>query len=121
MKIVTTYPERIAADLAEMEFATVAGFNGGDIGVFWTEVGGPSPWEMHPDCDELLQIIEGEVAVEILPADNGGPIHQKVSSGGFIIIPKGCWHRQTMLARTAEIYVTPGETLHSNAEDPRVD
>ncbi|MCR9194196.1 MAG: cupin domain-containing protein [Hyphomonas sp.] len=121
MDIQTPHPERVADDLSAMEFASLASFNGGEVGVFWSEPGGTSPWEMHPDCDEMLQIISGEIDVEILPSDGGSAIRKRVSSGSFIVIPKGCWHRQTMLERTKEIYVTPGKSLHSLSEDPRLD
>ena len=39
----------------EMEFLRLSEFNSGETGAFWSNAGGPSPWEMHPDCDELLQ------------------------------------------------------------------
>ena len=105
----------------EMEFLDLAGFDGGGAGAFWSEPGGTSPWEMHPDCDELLQILEGEIEVEVLPpgADPGSVV--RVPAGSFVVIPRGCWHRQTILQRTREFYLTPGPTLHSGAEDPRAD
>jgi hypothetical protein len=37
-----------------MKFHEVATFNACHVGVFWLEAGGPSPWEMHPDCNEIL-------------------------------------------------------------------
>jgi hypothetical protein len=49
-------PSLIADGLAEMEFRDLSRFDDGHAGVFWSEAGGPSPWEMHPDCDEMLQI-----------------------------------------------------------------
>jgi hypothetical protein len=46
----TSDPSEIADSLAEMEFRELARFDDGHAGVFWSEAGGPSPWEMHPDC-----------------------------------------------------------------------
>ena len=46
----TFNPSEIADSLAEMEFRELACFDGGHAGVFWSEAGGPSPWEMYPDC-----------------------------------------------------------------------
>jgi hypothetical protein len=41
-------------DLGEVEFRPLAtSFNRGTIGVFWTS-SGISPWERHPDDEELL-------------------------------------------------------------------
>lgn len=76
---------------------------------------------MHPECDELLQVIEGEIDVEILPVDGGSGSTNRVPAGWFIVIPQGCWHRQTLLATTRELYLTPGPTAHSDAPDPRLE
>ena len=113
-------PLRVAKNLAEMEFHELATFNAGHVGVFWSEAGGPSPWEMHPDCNEMLQVLEGEIEVEVLPAGGGPGLRTRVLAGSFCVIPQGCWHRQRLLERSKELYLTPGSTRHSNAEDPRV-
>jgi len=112
-------PAAVADSLEEMEFRTLADFDNGQLGVFWSEGGGTSPWEMHPDCDELLQILEGAIDVEILPLAGGPGERVEVREGGMFVVPRGCWHRQTMLARTKELYLTPGRTLHSTDDDPR--
>ena len=113
-------PTAIADSLDEMEFRELASFNESGVGVFWSEAGGPSPWERHPDCDEMLQVLEGEIEVEILPEDTGASEPTVVSDGELIVIPRGCWHRQTLLRRTKELYLTPGRSEHSMEEDPRV-
>jgi mannose-6-phosphate isomerase-like protein (cupin superfamily) len=105
--------------LAEMEFQTLAEFDDGSAGVFWSEAGGPSPWEMHPDRDEMLQVLDGEIAVEWLPITGGPGEKTCVPAGRFIVVPRGHWHRQTLRSRTQEFYLTPGRSLHSNAADPR--
>lgn len=112
-------PAAIADSLSEMEFHELSKFDRGHAGVFWSEAGGPSPWEMHPDCDELLHVLEGEIEVEVLPAAGGDGIRTRVPAGSLFVVPRGCWHRQTLLVRTKELYLTPGPSLHSNADDPR--
>ena len=102
-----------------MDFKELCRFDDGAGGVFWCSEGGLSPWEMHPDCDELLHVIEGEIEVEVLPRDGGEAVGAMVSSGCFLVVPRGCWHRQRLLAKSTEFYLTPGRTLHSHAEDPR--
>ena len=109
----------IADQLDEMEFRSLTAFNEGGAGVFWTEAGGPSPWELHPDCEELLWVLEGEIEVEILPNPSGVGEKTRVRRGSFIVIPRGCWHRQNMLSRTKEMYLTPGATIMSHDNDPR--
>lgn len=121
MKIELFNPLEQAQSLSEMEFHDLAPFNAGGAGVFWSSEGGPSPWEMHPDCDELLHILEGEIEVEILPHDGGASTLANVKAGWFLVVPKGCWHRQTILTTSKELYLTPGQTLHSTSADPRVE
>ena len=113
-------PCSIADELGEMEFHQLSRFDAGQIGVFWSEAGGPSPWEMHPDCDEMLQVLEGAIDVEILPAGGEAGDVTRVEGGCFLVVPRGCWHRQTMLSRTKELYLTPGRSLHSSGVDPRL-
>jgi len=114
-------PILIADALDEMEFKELGSFNDGHMGVFWSSAGGPSPWEMHPETDELLHVLEGEIDVEILPLDAGEGTVTRVAAGGCCIVPRGCWHRQTLLVRSKELYVTPGTSLHSNEADPRTE
>ena len=120
MKVGSHDPGTAADGLAEMDFRQLAAFNAGHVGVFWSEAGGPSPWEMHPDTEEMLHILEGEIEVEVLPQDGGEGVMTRVPRGSFIVVPRGCWHRQTMLARTKELYLTPGPTRMSRAADPRL-
>ncbi len=112
-------PNVVADALGEMEFKMLAPFNSGHVGVFWSEAGGPSPWEMHPECDEMLHVLEGEIEVEVLPHDGTPGKTTHIPAGSFYVVPRGCWHRQNLLARTRELYLTPGPSLHSTADDPR--
>lgn len=109
----------IVDTLGEMEFRTLARFDAGAVGVFWSDAGGPSPWEMHADCDEMLQVLDGTIDVEVLPASGDAGIITRVPAGSLFVVPRGCWHRQTMLARTKELYLTPGRSLQSFVPDPR--
>lgn len=103
--------------LDEMEFHNLAAFNDGAVGVFWCGAG-TSPWERHPNDDELLQVIEGEVVITVLTETDS--IETTVRAGSAFVVPKGCWHRQHIPERLKELYVTPGTSDHSNAEDPRI-
>lgn len=111
-------PRSVAAAAAEMDFRTLSDFGAGQLGVFRSAAGGPSPWEMHPECDELLQVLEGEIELEILPP-TGAAERRVVGAGELIVVPQGRWHRQTLRVATVELYLTPGPTEHSTAEDPR--
>jgi len=112
-------PAAIADGLREMEFHELGKFNEGGAGVFWSNAGDTSPWEMHPDCEELLHVIEGQIDVEVLPVDGGTGSITCLEAGSFLIIPRGYWHRQTIRQKTKELYLTPGQSLHSILDDPR--
>ena len=100
----------------DLDFQQLSTFNRGSVGVFRTSKG-MSPWERHPDDDELLYVIEGEV--EIIVLTENGQVHTNVPAGSVFIVPSGHWHRHNVRDRLVEMYVTPGRTEHSNANDPR--
>lgn len=120
MRIQLLQPFVAADSIAEMEFRTLGDFDDGHAGVFWSEAGGPSPWEMHPTGDELLSVLEGEIEIEVLPDDRGPSTTIRVVAGEMIVVPRGCWHRHNILKRTKEFYLSPGESLHSTDDDPRL-
>ncbi len=101
--------------ISDLDFRTLSPFNQGTVGVF--RASRVSPWERHPTGDELLHILEGEV--EIVVQVEAGPVSTKVSAGSVFVVPRGLWHRHDVRERLVELYVTPGATEHSNADDPR--
>jgi quercetin dioxygenase-like cupin family protein len=79
---------------------------------------GLTPWERHPDGDELLHPLEGEVDVTVLT--DAGPAHVTVSAGSVFVCPRGLWHRQLPRPAVTMLFGTPAETTEvSWAEDPR--
>lgn len=121
MKLQVFDPQAIAQETREMEFKELCHFNDGGGGVFWSSAGAHSPWEMHPDCDELLHVAEGEIEVEVLPSDGSEGVLATVQAGSYLVVPRGCWHRQRLNEKSTEFYLTPGRTLHSQSADPRAD
>ncbi|MFT4797137.1 MAG: hypothetical protein ACJAYE_001140 [Candidatus Azotimanducaceae bacterium] len=77
--------------------------------------------EMHPATEELLQVLEGKIEVEVLPITEGGGQKVMLGAADCFIVPGDCWHRQMIHLRSKEFYLTPGEALHSHAEDPRAE
>jgi quercetin dioxygenase-like cupin family protein len=104
--------------LAEVEFRSLAKFNDGEVGIFWSS-SGVSPWERHPKDEELLQIIEGQVEIEVLT--EAGPVVSLLSEGLIFVVPRNHWHRHRHVGLVKELYLTPGPTDMSMAEDPRVE
>jgi mannose-6-phosphate isomerase-like protein (cupin superfamily) len=78
---------------------------------------GRSPWERHPDSDELLAVRAGEMEFTILGED--GEETRRVPAGSFAVVPRGLWHRVRSTEEVNTWGVTVGATEHSEAEDPR--
>lgn len=79
---------------------------------------GQTPWERHPDGDELLLALDGEVEVTTLTDD--GPVTRKVRVGEAFVCPQGLWHRQFAEKSVSMLYGTPIDTSEiSMADDPR--
>jgi quercetin dioxygenase-like cupin family protein len=104
--------------LGQVEFKQLASFNSGSVGVYWAE-GGSSPWERHPEDEELLYVIEGHVTIEILTEKDR--IDVSVPEGSAFVVPRNHWHRHKLDGLVKEMYVTPGPSDTSFADDPRGD
>ncbi|MEO0373074.1 MAG: hypothetical protein AAF329_00325 [Cyanobacteria bacterium P01_A01_bin.17] len=60
--------------------------------------------------------IEGEFEVTLM--QGAEPENFVAPAGSSFVIPQGIWHAPS---RAKFTYLTPGTTLHSEAEDPRQD
>jgi mannose-6-phosphate isomerase-like protein (cupin superfamily) len=75
------------------------------------------PWERHPDGDELLHVLEGEIDLTILAPE--GRVEVTVGEGSVFVVPRGLWHRSRPRGVAAMLFATPtrnGEV--SFADDP---
>lgn len=100
----------------EGTFLSLDAFNGHAFGACRI-TGESSIWEMHPDTDEFFHILEGELEMTLLEDET--PSVYIVSAGSIFVIPQGVWHKPSAPNGVQLMYFTPGETLHSEAEDPR--
>jgi len=107
-------PRSIAQADPELAFNAFVGFNDQHFGVFRATVAGPAPWEMHPDTDEFLHVLEGTVSVELY-GDDGNEV-LPLEAGQLVVVPRGRWHRHVDAVDLVEMYFTPGESLHG--DDP---
>ena len=110
-------PLAIADGLRPFEFHPFAQFNTGAFAVFHGSSAGPSQWEMHPDTDELLFVLAGQVTVELLTDDERALV--PLTRGQFVIVPQGAWHRHCDAHDLVEMYYTPGRSVASDDDDPR--
>jgi len=60
---------------------------------------------------------QGQVTIEILADD--GSMELAIAEGSAFVVPHNHWHRHKQQGVVKEMYVTPGPSDMSFAEDPR--
>ena len=96
-------------------FPRLASFNDGAIYV--GRFSGQTPWERHPDADELLYVLDGAVDITLLT--EGGPAQVSVTAGAAFVVPRGLWHRQLAQQGVTLLAAVPDNSEISEADDPR--
>jgi mannose-6-phosphate isomerase-like protein (cupin superfamily) len=112
-------PADIARSDEELAFNSFVAFNDRHLGVFRVaDSPGAAPWEMHPDTDELLHVLEGSVTVEVYALDGIETVD--LTAGQLVVVPRGRWHRHVDAVDLVELFYTPGQSLHSDdpADEP---
>ncbi len=64
-----------------------------------------TPWEMHPDGDECLQVVSG--AIDVIVEHGGLGQMVELRAGGGCVIPRGKWHRQMVREPGDLLFITP--------------
>ena len=101
---------------SEGTFLNLLKFNDSHFGA--CDITGVSPvWEMHPDTDEFFYIVEGQFEIVLL--DGVTPSKHIATPGSTFVVPSGIWHKPGAPSGCKFIHFTPGESLHSDANDPR--
>jgi len=107
---------KLLADHPPATFHSFHQFNGNAFGA--VDITGASPvWEMHPDTDEFFYIVDGELEIDLY--EDSGISHHVAPAGSTLVVPQGIWHQVSALKGVKVLYFTPGESLHSDADDPR--
>lgn len=74
-----------------------------------------SSWEMHPNGDELVCLLEGAVTF-MLEETGGNRALELGQSGDYLIVPKGVWHTARVRGPSRVLFITAGEgTRHREA------
>jgi mannose-6-phosphate isomerase-like protein (cupin superfamily) len=79
--------------------------DGVTVGVVRMEHDAPHGGEVHPDGDEILYVISGRLRVT---GDSEPHAALELGPGQGCIVPKGEWHRVSVLEPTQLVHVTPG-------------
>jgi quercetin dioxygenase-like cupin family protein len=96
-------------------FPRLTGFNAG--AVYVGRFSGETPWERHPDADELLYVLAGAVDITLL--ESSGPTQVHVATGSVFVVPRGLWHRQHARPAVTLLAAVPDHSEISEADDPR--
>lgn len=98
-------------------FARLAEYRDG--GIFAAKFSGASPWERHPQGDELVQVVDGATTIHLMTAD--GPRSLALNAGMAVIVPQGTWHRFEAPDGVTLMTATPQPTEHLEVDvaDPR--
>src|SRR3954470_11718358 len=68
----------------------------------------PHGGEMHPDGDELLYLVEGEIGVAL--DEQTGETIISLSAGDAFVVPRGTWHRVLVKTPCRLLFFTPGRS-----------
>ena len=75
-----------------------------------------TPWHLHPNADETLYVLEGEIVINI------GGRECRVGAGAMTFTPKGVPHAFMVLSETARLLTMQspgdGEAFYRGASDP---
>ena len=104
-----------SSEEAAAAFATLTTFRDG--AVFAGSFSGESPWERHPNGDELVHVLDGATTLTIIVDDE--PRTFEMHAGMLVIVPRGCWHRFQSPKGVTVLTMTPQPTEHVVDEDPR--
>jgi mannose-6-phosphate isomerase-like protein (cupin superfamily) len=79
--------------------------DGMSVGIVTMTEDAPHGGEVHPDGDEILYVISGRLRVTTESDPDSELI---LTSGQACIVPKGEWHKVSVLEETQLIHITPG-------------
>lgn len=79
--------------------------DGMTIGIVTMTEDAPHGGEVHPDGDEILYVIYGRIRIT---CDSEPDAELILGPGQACIVPRGEWHKVSILEKTQLIHVTPG-------------
>jgi quercetin dioxygenase-like cupin family protein len=79
--------------------------DGVTVGIVDVTRDAPHGGEVHPDGDEILYVVSGRLRVT---GDSAPDAPLELGPGDACIVPKGEWHRVTLLEPARLIHITPG-------------
>lgn len=65
-------------------------------------------WEMHPNGDEMVCLLEGAVTF-VLEREDGNREIELRDTGDFAVVPQGTWHTARIREPSRVLFITAGE------------
>ena len=95
------YGSRHAQDLEEGRIVSLFRFEES-----WTS------WEMHPQGEEVVCVIQGRMTLHQELSDGASQSHE-LGPGEYVINPRGAWHTADADGPVVALFITPGkDTTH---------
>lgn len=74
-------------------------------------------WEMHPEGDEIVCLLDGDVDF-VLWIDDAEQVVRVNKPGSCIVVPRGVWHTVRPYVVTSMLFITPGEGTQNVSSPP---
>ncbi len=72
-------------------------------------------WEMHPNGDEIVCLLEGRVTF-VLERSGREERIELAAAGAYVLVPRGTWHTAKTSTPSRMLFITAGEgTQHRHA------
>ena len=104
------------ASLSERANESLGSYDNRSLGIGRYTVGS-SPWERHPNGDELLLVTDGELEIEVLQAD-GSAERAVIPEGGLFVVPRAHWHQLTAKQSVTVFYASPSDGAERRRDRP---
>jgi mannose-6-phosphate isomerase-like protein (cupin superfamily) len=63
-------------------------------------------WEMHPNGDEFVYLLDGDIEFHLEQAD--GLVTQRIEGRGAVVVPRGVWHTAKVFRPSRMFFLTLG-------------
>jgi len=83
--------------------------DGFTLGVWETSTPAPHGGEMHPDGDEFLFLLAGEVSIAF--DGDAGEETLTLTAGEGCVVPRGVWHKVLPAGPCKILHLTPGPDI----------
>jgi len=104
----TATPEPVNLSLYQKLDNNYNGFKGHELIAIHDFTEDWNSWEMHPNGDELVVLMSGEVSF-VFELEGTTKSIDLSQAGSCLIVPQGVWHTAKVQQSAQVLFITPGE------------